>query len=146
MVMVFILIFYWIHHFKRKSLNKPEGHLPDPRFMGSTAFLVGECGVYSGAVIPIPLEGVTIGNNENEANIIIDDQGIASRHVFVSFPVGEYDSVVIEDFGGEGGTFYNLSSEQGNWEPIQGTKRFSIESPGRIRVGNKQIFTITFRL
>lgn len=145
--MVLILGFYLFHRLRRKSTKMPSGHMPDPRFMGSTAFLVGESGMYRGAVIPIPMEGVTIGSDVNEANIIINNHDIASRHVFISFPVGEYDSVLIEDFGGEAGTFYNLSSDQGNWKPLQGSKRFTKDLPGRIRVGqNQDIFDITFRL
>jgi hypothetical protein len=147
LVMVLILGFYSIQRLRSKRKNVLEGHFPDPRFRGSTAFLVGESGLYRGAVLPIPMEGVTIGSDVNEANIIISDQGIHSRHVFITFPVGEYHSIIIKDLGGEAGTYYILSSDQENWKRLQGSMRFSIESPGKIRVGtNLEIFDITFRL
>lgn len=140
-----ILGFYWI--FQKRRLNSKLLSIKhiDPRFMGSTAFLVGLSGLYKGAVIPIPMEGVMIGSDVNEANIVISDSSVSGKHLFVSFPAGKYNAVLTEDLGNRAGTFY--LEGQGSWIPLHGSKQFSQSSIGKIRIGtNEEIFEITFRL
>lgn len=118
--------------------------VPDTRYMGSTTFLIGVSGAYKEAVIPIPIEGVVIGSNAADSNIILSDYEVSPRHVRVSFPEGRYDSVEVENVCSSAMTFY-LTGEM--WHVLMGKKTFSQSEPVKIRIGAHQdIFEITFRL
>lgn len=145
-IMVFILFIYFIYRITRKKHSLQKGDFPDPRYMGSTAFIVGLSGRYKEAVIPIPIEGITIGNNPLTANLIINDHTLVNNEIFISFPENQYDSVSVDVVECYSGGVFVLDTENMNWLPIQSSLRINKSSPVKIRIGaTDEVFEITFR-
>lgn len=121
-------------------------HQKDPRFTGSTAFLVGMGGTYQGAVIPIPTEGVVIGRDANLANIIISDDGVSKSHVKLALHPSRIDTVLIQDLGSTHGTFLQ-DGDYGAWFPLSEMHQLTAGSNAMVRIGTSQeIFEIKFEL
>ncbi|MDZ5473051.1 FHA domain-containing protein [Bacillus sp. 31A1R] len=126
------------------AVTPPLSTVPDPRFTGSTAFLVGSSGMYQGAVIPIPAEGVVIGRDPQIANIIISEESVSKSHVRISLHPQSFDTVIVEDLGSTHGTYY-LEGPHLQWSKIQGPKPFSSLTPAQLRIGStEEIFEIKF--
>lgn len=120
-------------------------HQKDQRFTGSTAFLVGKSGMYQGAVIPIPAEGVVIGRDANLSNIIISEDSVSKSHVRLALHPARYDTVLVQDMGSTHGTF--LQERNGAWFPISGEHQLTAATSSMIRIGSSQeIFEIKFEL
>lgn len=118
----------------------------DPRFTGSTAFLVGTGGTYQGAVIPIPTEGVVIGRDANLANIIISDDSVSKSHVKLSLHPSRFDTVLIQDMGSTHGTFLQ-DGDYGAWSPLSGIHQLTAGSNAMVRIGSShEIFEIKFEI
>lgn len=118
----------------------------EPRYVGSTAFLIGSSGMYSGSVIPIPTEGVVVGRDPNVANIIISDSGVSKAHTRFAVHPQLVGTVLVEDLGSQNGTFYHDWST-GQWIPITGTMQFSATAPSKVRIGStNEVYELKFEL
>ncbi|WP_139488252.1 FHA domain-containing protein [Brevibacillus dissolubilis] len=94
-------------------------------------------GMYAGSAFPIPAEGLVIGRDPSQANLVIPNQEVSRAHVRISMDAYDPTVVIVEDLQSTNGTFYAATEHAGGWVRLNG----SVEV-GRAVDGGPRVFRI----